>query len=106
MVVTREMLIKKLAKESGYWEKDIRHVLHCLDKVVLDCFSQVTEDEEVSIQLIQGLKCGCSVVPSRERVDPRTREPIICAPTVKPNTKYSKDFKKLIQEQYDEKNDG
>ena len=106
MLITREILIKRLSEKSGYWQKDIRTLLHCLDEVVLECFGEVTDDEDMSIQLIQGIRCGCSVVPSRERVDPRTRETIICAPTVKPNTKFSKEFRTKIQEQYDLKKDG
>lgn len=106
MLITREALIKRLSEKSGYWQKDIRILLHCLDEVVLECFEEVTDDEDISIQLIQGMKCGCYVVPSRERVDPRTREPITCAPTVKPNVKFSQDFRKQIQDNYDMKKDG
>lgn len=106
MLITREMLIKRLASASGYYEKDIRHVLHCLDDVVLDCFSEVTDDEEISVQLVKGIKVGCAIQPERTRKDPRTQEDIICAPTCKPNAKFSQDFRGLIQQQYEERKDG
>ena len=106
MLFTREMLIKRLSAQSGYYQKDIRVLLQCLDDVVLDCFSEVTDDEDVVIQLITGCKIGCSIVPQRERVDPRTQKSIVCSPTCKPNAKFSKDFRDIIQNQYESKKDG
>lgn len=106
MVITREMLVKRLSEHSGYYQKDIRTLLQHLDDVVLECFNEVTDDEEISIQLVTGCKIGCEIVPQRERVHPKTRESIICSPTCKPNVKFSKDFRAIIQKQYDDKKDG
>ena len=106
MLITREKLIKKLAEKSGFYQKDIKHLLHSLDAVVLDCFNEVTDEEDISIQLITGCKIGCSIVPLRERINPKTQETIICQPTCKPNAKFSEDFRIKIQEQYEAKTDG
>jgi nucleoid DNA-binding protein len=106
MVITREILIKKLSDVSGYYQKDIRAVLQALDEVVLECFEDVSEDEDIVVQLVKGIRCGCKVVPERTRKDPRTQEDIICEATVKPFTKFSDDFREAIQNQYDAKKDG
>lgn len=106
MLITREMLIKMLAEKSGYYQRDIRTLLHCLDDVVLECFDDVGDDGEMSLQLVKGIKVGCKVVEARDRVDPRTREPIIVPETIKPFAKFSQDFRQIIQEQYDAKKDG
>lgn len=106
MVITREMLIKRLSEKSEYWMKDIRVLLQCLDEVVLECFGEVTDDEDVMIQLVQGIKVGCSIQPERARKDPRTQEDIICKPTCKPKSRFSDEFRKLIQDQYETKKDG
>ena len=106
MLITREMLIKRLAEKSGFYQKDIKHVLHSLDDVVLDCFNEVTDEEDISIQLITGCKIGCSIVPLRVRVNPKTQETIICQPTCKPNAKFSQEFRIKIQEQYEAEKDG
>lgn len=103
MVITREMLIKRLSEESGYWQKDIRTVLQCLDDVVLEYFSEATEEDDILIQVVQGVKIGCSIVPERARKDPRTQEDIVCAPTCKPKAKFSEEFRIKIQKQYEEK---
>ena len=106
MVVTREMLIKRLSDTSGYYQKDIRVLLQALDEAVFEYLNDVSEDEDISIQLVKGIKCGCKVVPQRTRKDPRTQEDIVCGATIKPFAKFSDDFRKLIQNQYDEKKDG
>lgn len=100
MVITREKIIKKLANKSGYYEKDIRKVLHCLDDVVMECLSEVTNEEEISVQIVKGIKCGCKVMEPRRRVDPRNGNPIDVSETVKPFAKFSEDFRKVIQENY------
>lgn len=101
MIITREMLIKKLAEKSNFYQRDIRVLLHYLDEVVFEAFGDVADDEDVSIQLVQGIKVGCKVVPERPRKDPRTQEDIICAPHTKPFVKFSENFRETIQNQYE-----
>lgn len=104
MLVTRKMLLEKLADKSGYYQKDIKNVLCALDDVVLDCFGNVDDDEEIAVQLITGAKLCCKVMPKRDRVDPRTQEPIVVKETVKPFAVFSDDFREKIQNQYEDKN--
>ena len=103
MLVTKDALARAIAEKSGYFLKDVKEGLSVMDDVVREFFAEVTDDEEVMIQLTQGIKCGCSVVPERQRKNPKTQEDIICAPTVKPKTVFSQDFRALIQQQYEEK---
>lgn len=106
MFVTREQIIKRLAEKSGYYKQDIRALMKCLDTVVLECFDEVTDDEDVVIQLVQGVKISAHVVPQRDRVDPRNGAPIVCKATVKPACKFSEDFRGYIQNSYEDKKDG
>ena len=100
------MMVKRLSEKSGYWQKDVRSLLQCMDEVVLECFGEVTDDEEVVVQLVKGIRTGCKIMKPRERVDPRTQEPITVDSTVKPFCKFSDDFRKQIQDNYDTKKDG
>lgn len=105
MFITREMMIRKLSDKSGYNQKDIRALLKSFDEVVYDCFDEVTDDEEIMVQLLRGIRVGCSVQPERQRKDPRTQEDIIVGETVKPFCRFSEGFRQLIQEQYEAKKD-
>lgn len=106
MTVTREQLVKKLAQKSGFWQKDIRDLFKCLDEVILEYFAEATENEDVSIQLVSGIKIGCSIIPERERKNPRTQQNITCKPCCKPKSKFSVDFRHVIQQNYEEKQNG
>ena len=106
MIISREQVIDRLSEKSGYWKKNIRELLKCLDEVVLECFDEVTNEEDVAVQLIKGIKVSVHIVPERNRVDPRTGKPIVCKETVKPACKFSDDFRVIIQNQYDSKKGG
>lgn len=101
--ITRTDLIKRLSEKSGYYQKDIQVLLKALDEVVLDCFAEVDEDNDVEIQLIEGAKLKVVLVPERERVDPRDHKPITVKATVKPGIKYSQLFRQKIQQNYEDK---
>lgn len=106
MTITREEMIRKLSDKSGYYQKDIRVLLQCLDEIVFEELSGVTDDEEVSIQLVSGIKVKTAVVPERDRVDPRTQAPIVVKATVKPACKFSQDYRLKLQEAYESNKNG
>lgn len=103
MEVTREMLIKKVAEESDYYQKDVKNVFNALENVIIDCFEGIDDDERVSVRLLSYLAINGYVVPKRERVDPRDRTPIVCDPTVKLSVRCSDGFKDKVQKIYDKK---
>lgn len=106
MNITRDMVVKKVSEKSGYFQKDVKVVFQAFDEVVLDCFNEVTDDEEITIQFTQGVRCGAKVVPARDRVDPRDGTPIVVSETVKPFTRFSDAFRQTLQEQYESKKNG
>lgn len=106
MTITREDMIKKLSDKSGYYQKDIRLLLQCLDEVVFEELSSVTDDEEILIQLVSGIKVKTAIVPERDRVDPRNQKPITVKATVKPACKFSQDYRFKLQEVYDNNKNG
>lgn len=104
MTITREEMIKRLSAKSGYYQKDIKVLLQAMDDVVFDAMCEASVGDEVQIQLVTGIKCGCKIVESRDRVDPRTQEPITVGETTKPFAKFSQDYRLKLQEVYNSKN--
>lgn len=103
MLVTKDRMARDLAEVTGYYLKDVKTLLAAMDDVVKGYFTEVTDDEEVVVQIIEGVKLKSYVVQPRERINPKTREPIVVKATVKPGVKYSQDFRALIQQKYEEK---
>lgn len=106
MTITREEMIRKLSAKSGYYMQDVRHLLRCMDDIVFEELSSVTDDEEVVVQLVSGIKVKTAIVPERDRVDPRTLEPIVVKATVKPACKFSQDYRIKLQEAYENSKNG
>lgn len=106
MTITREEMVRRLSERSGYYMKDVRSLLQCMDEVVFDALCEATLEDEVQIQVVTGIKCGCKIVESRERVDPRTQKPIVVGETTKPFAKFSQDYRLKLQEAYDNKQNG
>ena len=106
MTITREDMIKRLSTKSGYYQKDIRVLLQAMDEVVFDALCEVTDDDDVSIQVVQGIKVSTHVVPERDRVDPRTQAPVVVKATVKPACKFSQDYRLKLQEAYENNKNG
>lgn len=83
--------------------QDIRHLLHCMDDVVIDELCEVSPDNEISVQILQGVKLICEPVKERARKDPRNQNDIVCKPTCKVKAKISQDLKLKMAENYDNK---
>ena len=106
MTITKDQMTRDIADRAGFYIKDVKDVLDAMDDLIKEYFGRVTESDDVSVQIVEGIKIGCKIVPERERVNPQNQEPIICKATVKPFTKYSEVFRDSIQRSYEEKNNG
>lgn len=102
MTVNRDDMVRKLSAKSGYHMKDIRHLLHCMDDVVFEELCNVSPDNEVEVQLVQGVKILCEPVAERARVNPQDRSDIICRATCKVKTRISREFKEKMAKFYDD----
>lgn len=106
MTITREEMIKRLSERSGYYMKDVRNLLQCMDDVVFEALCEVSDEEDVLVQLVQGVKLQCVSVPERQRKDPRDQSDIVCKSTCKVKARFSRDFKLKLEEAYDNNKNG
>lgn len=104
MTITREEMIRKLSEKSGYYMKDVRALLQCMDEIVFEELCNATLDEDVKIQIVTGIKLGCKKTPERQRKDPRNQNDIVVAESPKLFAKFSQDFKLKLEVAYNEKN--
>lgn len=102
MIITKDTMARYLSEKTGYYLKDVRCLLAAMDDFVKDSFANVTEDEEVSIQIVEGCKLTVKVMPERQRKHPQTQEDIVCKAQTKPQARFSKVFREYIQKQYEE----
>ena len=103
MLITRDRMARDLSSKTGYYVKQIKTLLSAMDEQVKEYCSQATDDDEMVIQICEGLKISARVVESREGVNPRTRETIACGATIKPTAKFSQEFRMFLRKKYEEK---
>jgi hypothetical protein len=103
MDISKEQLIKRVAEESNYWQKDVKKVFNALEKVLLECFDGIDEDNPISVRVLSFLALNGTVWGERERINPKDRTPVICKPTVRILGKISDGFKAKAQERYDKR---
>lgn len=103
MTITKDQMARALSEKTGYYLKNIKDVLSAMDDYVKEAFAEVTDDNDVSLQIVEGVKLNVKIVPERARKDPRTQEDIVCKPTAKLQAKFSEVFRDTIQKQYEDK---
>ena len=101
MTITREMIIRKLAEKTNYYQRDIRLLMSAFDDVIEEYYTEVDDDKDISIQLVRGIKVTGKVMPERIRKNPKTGKNVVCTPLVKPQAKFSENFREVIQTAYE-----
>lgn len=104
MTITKDQMARQLSEKTGYYLKDVKNLLAAMDDFVKESFSQVTDDEDVVIQIVEGVKISVHVVPERERVNPQNQQAVTVKATVKPAAKFSSVLRETIQKQYEYNN--
>lgn len=65
MIVTRDELIKKIAKKENINVSTVRQILDALEDTAFDCFSHTTPTENVIVKLMNGVNMECTFIPER-----------------------------------------
>ena len=97
MLVTKDALARRLAKKTGYNLQDVKKVVSAMDDVIKDCYSEVTDEDEVLIQICEGVKIGCSIIPERQRKNPKTKEEITIPASKVPGFKAGRGLKDAVK---------
>ena len=104
MTITKDQMARALAEKTGYYLRDVKNLLSAMDDFVKESFAEVTDEEDVVIQIVEGVKISVHVVPERERVNPQNQKAIMVKATVKPAAKFSSVLREIIQKQYEDNN--
>ena len=56
MTITREEMVKRLSERSGYYQKDVRTLLQCMDDIVFEAMCEATLENEIQMQIVQLLQ--------------------------------------------------
>lgn len=66
MVITRDELIKTIAKKENISPATVRQILDALEDTAFDCFSHTTPIENVIVKLMNGINLECTFIPGKD----------------------------------------
>lgn len=91
--ITKETLIKVVAKETENTIADVKEIYNALEKKIFDILSSVEEDKEVSIKLFEGISLNGEFVPEQEKRNNLTGKVSLVDSHIKPKFAITKSYK-------------
>lgn len=91
-VVTKEMLIKLIAKESGKDVNVVKSIYNIFEKVLTKLFAGVDENTDVSVRLFEGVSFDSSFIPQRKRHNNLTGKIIMATSKIKVKANITRNY--------------
>ena len=90
--ITKETLIKDVAKQTGKTIKDVRDVYNMLEKTIFDILSSVDINGDISIKLFEGISLDGIYVPKKTKQNNLTGEISLVESKIKPKFNITRSY--------------
>ena len=101
VTISREDLIKHLAKECKYYQSAVRDVWDKTEEYIYDTLANLPEDEDIVIKLFNGIRIEASVNPAKEKFVFYKGKNYTVSENVKMKIKFSRYAKEKVNNQRD-----
>jgi hypothetical protein len=101
VTISREDLIKYLAKECKYYQSAVRDVWDKTEEYIYDTLANLPEDEDIVIKLFNGIRIEASVDPAKEKFVFYKGKNYTVSENVKMKIKFSRYAKEKVNNQRD-----
>lgn len=101
VTISREDLIKYLAKECKYYQSAVREVWDKTEEYIYDTLANLPEDEDIVIKLFNGIRIEASVDPAKEKFVFYKGKNYTVSENVKMKIKFSRYAKEKVNNQRD-----
>lgn len=82
--ITKENLIKDIAKQTNNTVKDTKNIYNALENVIFDILSSVSENGDICIKLFEGISLDGKYVPEKTKKNNLTGEIKLVESKIKP----------------------
>ena len=89
---TKDMLIKKVAKDCKRDKKIVREVYESIEHSISELLSSANQDESISIRLFEGIVFNSIYVPEHEKVNNLTGDTIIAKAKIVPKVRVTRSY--------------
>lgn len=90
--ITKESLIKSVAKQTGNTVGAIKEVYNALEEIIFNTLSSVDEDNNVSIKLFEGISIDGVYVPEKVKKNNLTGEKKLVESKIKPKCNITRSY--------------
>lgn len=101
VVISREDLIKHIARTCKYYQSSVREVWDATEEYIYTSIATLPEDEELVIKLFNGIRIEAEVVPSKDKYVPYAGRNYEVSEQVKFKVKFSRYIKEKINNMRD-----
>lgn len=82
--ITKESLIKDIAKQTGKNISDVKDIYNTLEKTIFDILSSVETNSDISIRLFEGISLDGSYIPEKTKRNNLTGKVTFIESKIKP----------------------
>ena len=90
--VTKENLIKDIAKQTDKSISDVKDIYNTLEKVVFDALSSVNENQDISIRLFEGISLDGTYMPEKTKKNNLTGKESFVESKIKPKFNITRSY--------------
>lgn len=101
VLISREDLIKYIAKECKYYQSAVRDVWDKTEEYIYDTLANLPEDEDIVIKLFNGIRIEANVDPAKEKFVFYKGKNYTVSENVKMKIKFSRYAKEKVNNQRD-----
>lgn len=96
--ITKENLIKDIAKQTNKNISDVRDIYNALEKDVFDILSSVDEDKDVNIRLFEGISLNGIYIPETKKTNNLTGKVNFVESKIKPKCNITRSYCEKLNE--------
>lgn len=97
--ITKENLIKDIAKQTNNNVLDIKNIYNTLEDMIFDILSSVNDNQDVNIRLFEGISLDGVYVPEKEKKNNLTGKTSLVGSKIKPKFNITRSYCEKLNNQ-------
>ena len=90
--ITKENLIRDIAKQTNNTISNVRNIYNSLEDIIFDILSSVNEDKDICIKLFEGINLDGIYVPEKEKKNNLTGKISLIESKIKPKCNITRNY--------------
>lgn len=90
--ITKENLIRDIAKQTNTSISDVKDIYNILEKNIFDLLSSVSENNDVSIKLFEGISLNGKYIPEKNKKNNLTGKESFVESKIKPKFNITRSY--------------